>query len=121
MANRVIPATSKFLKIIRPFTSASFTTISAITTNWLHLKSTTPTTTNTNANNVIFSLSSFDDVDKPFASVSTSRLLRAVLRGMLVYALEYVGDNEAYDRNLQVFLDTAESIKSLPPSPSFHH
>ncbi|KAM1418108.1 hypothetical protein ACFX14_021422 [Malus domestica] len=35
---------------------------------------------------------------------------------MLVYALEYADDNEACDRNLQGFLDTAESTKSLPPS-----
>ncbi|KAM1480224.1 hypothetical protein ACFX2I_027394 [Malus domestica] len=98
---------------------------------------------------------SFDDADKLFASISTSRLLRvamnphmvavepmmdvgmrvmrsrfmhtplikdvielneAGLRGMLVYALEYAGNNEACDRNLQGFLDTAESIKSLPLS-----
>ncbi|TQE05054.1 hypothetical protein C1H46_009346 [Malus baccata] len=43
-------------------------------------------------------------------------LNEAGLRGMLVYALEYADDNEACDRNLQGFLDTAESTKSLPPS-----
>ncbi|KAM1156730.1 hypothetical protein ACFX2B_027189 [Malus domestica] len=98
---------------------------------------------------------SFDDTDKLFASISTSRLLRvamnphmvavelmmdvgmrvmrsrlmhtplikdvmvlneAGLRGMLVYTLEYAGNNETCDRNLQGFLDTAESTKSLPPS-----
>ncbi|KAM2638274.1 hypothetical protein EV1_022670 [Malus domestica] len=97
----------------------------------------------------------FDDADKLFASISTSRLLRvainphmvavelimdvgmrimrsrlmhtplikdvmelneAGLREMLVYALEYAGNNKACDRNLQGFLDTAESTKSLPPS-----
>ncbi|CAN6574545.1 unnamed protein product [Malus baccata var. baccata] len=183
MANRVIPAASKLLKTIRPLNSASSTTISAISQPIGHAeKAPHPTTTTTtNADSVTLSLSSFDDADKLFASVSTSRLLRAALnlhmvavepmvdvgmwvmrsrlmqtpliknvilglirstiydhfcagedavaagksvmelneaglRGMLVYALEYAGDNEACDRNLQGFLDTAESTKSLPPS-----
>ncbi|TQD74370.1 hypothetical protein C1H46_040082 [Malus baccata] len=184
MANRVIPAASKLLKTIRPLNSASSTTISAISQPIGHAEKAphpTTTTTTTNADSVTLSLSSFDDADKLFASVSTSRLLRAALnlhivavepmvdvgmwvmrsrlmqtplikdvilglirstiydhfcagedavaagksvmelneaglRGMLVYALEYAGDNEACDRNLQGFLDTAESTKSLPPS-----
>ncbi|KAB2613736.1 proline dehydrogenase 1 [Pyrus ussuriensis x Pyrus communis] len=182
MANRVIPAASKLLKTIRPVNSASSTTISAISQPIGHAeKAPHPTTTTTNADSVTLSLSSFDDADKLFASVSTSRLLRAALnlhmvavepmvdvgmwvmrsrlmqtplikdvilglirstiydhfcagedavaagksvmelneaglRGMLVYSLEYAGDNEACDRNLQGFLDTAESTKSLPPS-----
>ncbi|XP_009378320.2 proline dehydrogenase 1, mitochondrial [Pyrus x bretschneideri] len=182
MANRVIPAASKLLKTIGPLNSASSTTISAISQPIGHAeKAPHPTTTTTNADSVTLSLSSFDDADKLFASVSTSRLLRAALnlhmvavepmvdvgmwvmrsrlmqtplikdvilglirstiydqfcagedavaagksvmelneaglRGMLVYSLEYAGDNEACDRNLQGFLDTAESTKSLPPS-----
>ncbi|XP_068336579.1 proline dehydrogenase 2, mitochondrial-like [Pyrus communis] len=47
---------------------------------------------------------------------SVLELNEAGLRGMLVYALEHAGDNEACDRNLQGFVDTVESAKSLPPS-----
>lgn len=57
------------------------------------------------------------------AGRSVLELNEAGLRGMLVYALEYAGDNDACDRNLQGFLDTAEATKSLPPSSvsSSHH
>ena len=187
MANRVIPGATKLLKNVRPLNSASSTTISAISQPIGYAeKAPYPTATTIDADP---SLSSFDDADKLFASVSTSRLLRtalnlhmvaveplvdvgmwvmrsklmqtplikdvivgmirstiydhfcagedavaagksvlelneAGLRGMLVYALEYAGDNEACDKNLQGFLDTAESTKSLPPSSvssSPHH
>ncbi|BFG26401.1 proline dehydrogenase 2 mitochondrial [Prunus yedoensis var. nudiflora] len=50
------------------------------------------------------------------AGRSVLELNEAGLRGMLVYALEYAGDNDACDRNLQGFLDTVEATKSLPPS-----
>ncbi|KAK9292601.1 hypothetical protein L1049_020575 [Liquidambar formosana] len=40
----------------------------------------------------------------------------AGLRGMLVYGVENANDNESCDRNLEVFLRTVESAKSLPPS-----
>ncbi|PRQ53205.1 putative proline dehydrogenase [Rosa chinensis] len=53
-------------------------------------------------------------------TVATGESVRALneagLRGMLVYALEYASDNESCDRNLQGFLDTVESTKSLPRS-----
>lgn len=53
-------------------------------------------------------------------AVGTGKSIRALneagLRGMLVYALEYASDNESCDRNLQGFLDTVESTKSLPRS-----
>ncbi|KAG5222887.1 proline dehydrogenase [Salix suchowensis] len=38
------------------------------------------------------------------------------LRGMLVFAVEYTGDNDACDQNLKGFLDTVQSAMSLPPS-----
>ncbi|KAK9272235.1 hypothetical protein L1049_002606 [Liquidambar formosana] len=38
------------------------------------------------------------------------------LRGMLVYGVEHTDDNESCDRNLEEFLRTVESTKSLPPS-----
>lgn len=51
---------------------------------------------------------------------ATGRSVRALnedgLRGMLVYALEYASDNVSCDRNLQGFVDTVESTKSLPRS-----
>ncbi|KAJ7974222.1 Proline dehydrogenase [Quillaja saponaria] len=47
----------------------------------------------------------------------TVRLLNdAGLRGMLVYAVEDATDNEGCDSNLQGFLDTIESSRSLPLS-----
>ena len=54
--------------------------------------------------------------DTVAAGHSLMRLREAGLRGMLVYALEYASDNDACDRNLQGFLRTVESTKSLPPS-----
>lgn len=38
------------------------------------------------------------------------------LRTMLVYAVEYASDNVSCDRNLEAFLQTVETAKSLPPS-----
>lgn len=38
------------------------------------------------------------------------------LRSMLDYAVEYAGDNDSSDRNLEAFLHTVESATSLPPS-----
>ncbi|XP_030952751.1 proline dehydrogenase 2, mitochondrial-like isoform X1 [Quercus lobata] len=40
----------------------------------------------------------------------------AGLRAMLDYAVEYAGDNQSCDRNLEAFLRTVEIAKSLPPS-----
>ena len=54
--------------------------------------------------------------DAAATSKSVRALNEAGLRGMLVYALEYASDNESCDRNLQSFLDTVESTKSLPRS-----
>lgn len=54
--------------------------------------------------------------DTAAAGRSILKLREAGLRGMLVYALEYASDNEACDRNLEGFLQTVESTKSLPPS-----
>lgn len=50
------------------------------------------------------------------AGKSVLRLREYGLRGMLDYALEFVDDNQACDRNLTEFLRTVESAKSLPPS-----
>lgn len=44
------------------------------------------------------------------------RLREAGIRGMLVYALEYAAENDACDRNLDGFIRTVHSTKSLPPS-----
>lgn len=44
------------------------------------------------------------------------RLREAGIRSMLVYALEYAAENDACDRNLDVFIRTVHSTKSLPPS-----
>lgn len=38
------------------------------------------------------------------------------LRGMLVYAVEHTDDNSECDQNLQGFLETVRTAKSLPPS-----
>ncbi|KAH7532836.1 hypothetical protein FEM48_Zijuj04G0064700 [Ziziphus jujuba var. spinosa] len=50
------------------------------------------------------------------AGNSALRLRDAGLRGMLDYALEFACDNESCDRNMEGFLTTIESTKSLPPS-----
>ncbi|PON40576.1 Proline oxidase family [Parasponia andersonii] len=54
--------------------------------------------------------------DTVAAGRTVMRLREAGLRGMLVYAMEYATDNDACDRNLEGFLRTVESTKSLPPS-----
>jgi proline dehydrogenase len=54
--------------------------------------------------------------DTAAAGKTILKLREAGLRGMLVYALEYAADNESCDRNLDGFLQTVESTKSLPPS-----
>ncbi|XP_062106388.1 proline dehydrogenase 2, mitochondrial-like [Humulus lupulus] len=54
--------------------------------------------------------------DTAAAGQTILKLREAGLRGMLVYALEYATDNESCDRNLEGFLRTVESTKSLPPS-----
>lgn len=54
--------------------------------------------------------------DAAAAGESVRSLHRCGLRAMLDYAVEYAGDNESCDRNLEAFLHTVESATSLPPS-----
>ncbi|KAK4802092.1 hypothetical protein SAY86_000295 [Trapa natans] len=49
------------------------------------------------------------------AAATVRRLNEAGLRGMLDYAVEDAEDNPSCDRNLDAFLQTVESTKSLPP------
>ncbi|KAK4745091.1 hypothetical protein SAY87_011403 [Trapa incisa] len=48
------------------------------------------------------------------AAAAVRRLNEAGLRGMLDYAVEDVEDNSSCDRNLEAFLHTVESTKTLP-------
>ncbi|KAG6659065.1 hypothetical protein I3843_03G006500 [Carya illinoinensis] len=57
--------------------------------------------------------------DAVSAGRTVRRLDHAGLRAMLTYAVEYAADNDSCDRNLDAFLHTVESSKSLPPSVSF--
>ncbi|XP_047336020.1 proline dehydrogenase 2, mitochondrial-like [Impatiens glandulifera] len=51
------------------------------------------------------------------AGQTASKLWEATgIRGMLVYGLEHASDNDWCDRNLQGFLQTVESARSLPQS-----
>ncbi|XP_058187839.1 proline dehydrogenase 2, mitochondrial-like isoform X1 [Rhododendron vialii] len=50
------------------------------------------------------------------AARTAARIWDSGLKGMLVYALEHASDNESCDRNLEGFLETVESAKSLPTS-----
>lgn len=54
--------------------------------------------------------------DSEAAAKAVMRLREVGIRGMLVYALEYASTNEACDRNLEGFITTVRSAKSLPPS-----
>lgn len=54
--------------------------------------------------------------DAAAAGESVRWLHRCGLRAMLDYAVEYAGDNESCDRNLEAFLHTVESAITLPPS-----
>lgn len=47
---------------------------------------------------------------------TVKRLWEVGLKGMLDYGLEHAVDNESCDRNLEEFVQTVESAKSLPPS-----
>ncbi|PSR87789.1 Proline dehydrogenase [Actinidia chinensis var. chinensis] len=47
------------------------------------------------------------------AARTAAKLWDSGLKGMLVYALEHAADNESCDWNLDAFLKTVESIKSL--------
>ncbi|XP_057970975.1 proline dehydrogenase 2, mitochondrial [Malania oleifera] len=49
-------------------------------------------------------------------SVAVRRLWETGMRGMLVYGVEDVYDNESCERNFERFLETIESTESLPPS-----
>ncbi|XP_052195408.1 proline dehydrogenase 2, mitochondrial-like [Diospyros lotus] len=54
----------------------------------------------------------------PMAAARTAvNLWDSGLRGMLVYALEHAADNQSCDRNLDGFVRTVESTKSLSASP----
>ncbi|KAK6913447.1 Proline dehydrogenase domain [Dillenia turbinata] len=50
------------------------------------------------------------------AKRNIEKLYDAGLRGMMVYGLEDADDNESCDKNLEMFLQTAEASKSLPRS-----
>ncbi|KAK6928006.1 Proline dehydrogenase domain [Dillenia turbinata] len=50
------------------------------------------------------------------AKRNIEKLSDAGLRGMMVYGLEDADDNESCDKNLEMFLQTAEATKTLPPS-----
>ncbi|KAL7232114.1 hypothetical protein ACSBR2_010185 [Camellia fascicularis] len=54
--------------------------------------------------------------DPEGAGRTAVKLWESGLRGMLVYALEHATDNGSCDRNLDGFLRTVESAKSLPTS-----
>ncbi|XP_057492354.1 proline dehydrogenase 2, mitochondrial-like [Actinidia eriantha] len=50
------------------------------------------------------------------ATRTAAKLWDSGMKGMLVYALEHAADNESCDRNLDAFLETVESTKSLATS-----
>ncbi|EXB85836.1 Proline dehydrogenase 2 [Morus notabilis] len=54
--------------------------------------------------------------DAEAAGRTVLRLRETGIRGMLVYALEYATENDACDRNLDGFIRTVQSTKSLPSS-----
>jgi proline dehydrogenase len=54
--------------------------------------------------------------DAAAAGESVRSLHLCGLRSMLDYAVEYAGDNDSSDRNLEAFLHTIDSATSLPPS-----
>nr|AKP06212.1 proline dehydrogenase [Eurya emarginata] len=54
--------------------------------------------------------------DPAEAGRTAMKLWDSGLRGMLVYALEHAVDNESCDQNLEGFLKTVESTKSIPQS-----
>ncbi|KAM7506908.1 hypothetical protein LguiA_017361 [Lonicera macranthoides] len=47
---------------------------------------------------------------------TVKKLWEVGLKGMLDYGLEHAVDNDSCDRNLEEFVQTVESAKSLPPS-----
>ncbi|XAR51582.1 proline dehydrogenase [Bertholletia excelsa] len=50
------------------------------------------------------------------AGRTAERLWQSGIRGMPVYACEHANDNQSCDRNLEAFLRTIESTKSIPSS-----